>query len=82
MKNLILNLEGVSVLSRNEQKSISAGKAALVGPDTCTATCADGTKAGASSCDTSQANLACSQNGGSSSCECGGKGPLDPPGFN
>lgn len=78
MKKSILSLEGITLLSKNERKNILGGKNTITGPDTCTATCADGAKVGTSSCDA--AAVACSQNGGSSGCECGGKGPLDPPG--
>jgi hypothetical protein len=76
MKNSILNLEGVQVLSRNEQKIIFAGK---LGPDTCQATCTDGSKVYVSSCDSGQTSLACNSSGGASGCACGVKGPFDPP---
>ena len=83
MTKSILNLEGVQVLSRNEKKNIFAGLAIDGGgPDTCQATCSNGSKVYVSSCDASQSNLACNSSGGSSSCKCGVKGPLDPPGDN
>lgn len=88
MKNKILDLDGVSLLSRTEQKNTfggltdGGGFGGGTGPDTCKATCNDGTTANASSCDKSQADLACTTGGGSKSCECGVKGPFDPPGGN
>jgi len=89
MKKSILNLEGVAVLTKTQQKNTFGGLAdggfgggSGSGPDTCKATCNNGTTANASSCDKSQADLACSGNEGSKSCECGVKGPLDPPGGN
>lgn len=82
MKKSILNLEGVQILSRNEQKLILGSKLPGGGGagTVCKATCGDSSLVTVSTCDTSTANLGCSNAGGSKSCKCDYPGPLDPPG--
>lgn len=80
LKN-ILNLDGITVLSKNQQKSISGGTRGLSDNDgdTCKATCKDGSLVTVSGC--SDAGIGCSTSGGSQSCKCDYPGPFDKPGF-
>ncbi|MFT7251512.1 MAG: hypothetical protein ACI9FW_001252 [Flavobacterium sp.] len=76
MKNSILSLEGVEVLSKKQQKNIFGGKAIAT---VCKATCGDDSVITVSAC--SDASLGCSSSGGAKTdgCTCGHKGPFDPP---
>jgi len=87
LKN-ILNLNGLTVLSKDQQKNINGGGLGFENPhpggggndgDSCKATCKDGSLVSVSGC--SDAALACGSSGGSSSCKCDYPGPFDPPGF-
>ena len=74
MKKTILNLAGVTFLSRSEQKHILGSG----GGSTCKTTCKDGSLVTVSGC--SDSALACSGTaGGSQSCSCDYAGPFDPP---
>lgn len=79
MKKSILNLEGVQVLSRNEQKCVLGSKMIVLDDSVgiCKATCNDSSLVGVNSCD--HATLACSYAGGLKSCSCDYPNPLDPP---
>lgn len=74
LKN-ILTLEGVTLLSKEEQRSIDGGK--RVPGETCKATCNDGTLVTVATCD--NAAVACSTSTGSASCKCDYPSPFEPP---
>ena len=81
LKN-ILNLEGVTVLSKTQEKNIFGGlREGGGGASVCKAVCNDTSIVTVSSCSASDAALGCSGTAnGAKSCSCGHKGPLDPPG--
>jgi hypothetical protein len=70
----ILNLEGVAVLSKEQQKSVNGGYSASV----IKATCKDGTLVQVLNCQEA-ATMACASSGGVKECKDGYPGPFDPP---
>ena len=78
MKNRILSLENVVLLSKEQQKLISGGKRIGGAGTVCKATCKDdGSLVTVSGC--SDLALACSTSGGAVSCRCDYPSPFDPP---